>query len=126
MQVKMIIGLPSSEEMKFSRTVRRLYPRVRIVNLMEFEQEAIVKEAALPVSVEPLTLAPARHPVELTKREEEILRLIAEEYTSQEIAGRLFISMRTVEAHRLNLTQKLNVRNVAGLVKEAIRRGLVK
>ncbi|WP_240155007.1 LuxR C-terminal-related transcriptional regulator [Chitinophaga sp. Cy-1792] len=112
--------------MNFSRTVRRLYPRVRIVNLMEFEQETTVQDMPAATPAGPLKLAPQRNPVELTKREEEILQLIAEEYTSQEIAGRLFISMRTVEVHRLNLTQKLSVRNVAGLVKEAVRRGLVK
>jgi DNA-binding CsgD family transcriptional regulator len=61
----------------------------------------------------------------LTKREKEILKLIAEGLSSQEIADKLFISLRTVETHRLNLNQKLDVKNTAGLVKEAIKRGLV-
>ncbi len=60
----------------------------------------------------------------LTKREEEILTLIADEFSNQEIADRLFISLRTVETHRLKIVQKLAVRNTAGLVKEAMRRGL--
>lgn len=63
--------------------------------------------------------------VPLTKREKEILKLIAEGLSSQEIADNLFISLRTVETHRLNLNQKLDVKNTAGLVKEAIKRGLV-
>lgn len=63
--------------------------------------------------------------VPLTKREKEILKLIAEGLSSQEIADKLFISLRTVETHRLNLNQKLDVKNTAGLVKEAIKRGLV-
>ncbi|NLR56471.1 response regulator transcription factor [Chitinophaga polysaccharea] len=63
--------------------------------------------------------------IPLTRREEEILKLIAEEYSNQEIAAALFISLRTVETHRLNLTQKLAVRNTAGLVKEALKRGIV-
>lgn len=63
--------------------------------------------------------------VSLTKREVEVLGLIARELSNQEIADRLFISVRTVETHRINLTQKLGVRNTAGLVKEAFRRGLV-
>jgi DNA-binding NarL/FixJ family response regulator len=63
--------------------------------------------------------------VPLTKREKEILRLIARELTNQQIAEQLFISLRTVETHRLNLTQKLGVRNTAGLTREAIRRGLI-
>ena len=61
----------------------------------------------------------------LTKREEEILALVAREYTNQEIADKLFISLRTVQTHRLNLTQKLNAKNTAGLVNEAYKRGLI-
>ena len=63
--------------------------------------------------------------VPLTKREKEILKLIADGLSSQEIADKLFISLRTVETHRLNLNQKLDVKNTAGLVKEAIKRGLI-
>jgi DNA-binding NarL/FixJ family response regulator len=63
--------------------------------------------------------------IPLTRREKEILKLIAEEHSNQEIADLLFISLRTVETHRLNLTQKLAVKNTAGLVKEAIKRGLL-
>jgi len=61
----------------------------------------------------------------LTKRESEILKLIAEEFTNQQIADTLFLSLRTVEAHRFNLSQKLGIKNIAGLTKEAQRRGLV-
>jgi DNA-binding NarL/FixJ family response regulator len=63
--------------------------------------------------------------IPLTRREKEILKLIAEEHSNQKIADMLFISLRTVETHRLNLTQKLAVKNTAGLVKEAMKRGLV-
>jgi DNA-binding NarL/FixJ family response regulator len=63
--------------------------------------------------------------VSLTKREVEILGLIAREHTNQQIADQLFISVRTVETHRVNLTQKLGVHNTAGLVKEAYKRGLI-
>lgn len=63
--------------------------------------------------------------VPLTKREIEILKLIAEGLSSQEIADKLYISLRTVETHRLNINQKLDVKNTAGLVKEALRRGLI-
>ena len=63
--------------------------------------------------------------IPLTKREKEILKMIAEENTNQQIADALFISLRTVETHRLNITQKLGVKNAAGLVKEAMRRGLI-
>ncbi len=63
--------------------------------------------------------------IPLTKREKEILKLIADGNSNQEVADKLFISLRTVETHRFNLTQKLDVKNAAGLVKEAIKRGLV-
>lgn len=63
--------------------------------------------------------------IPLTNREIEILKLIAEENTNQEIADKLFIGLRTVETHRLNLTQKLGVKTSAGLVKQAIIRGLI-
>lgn len=61
----------------------------------------------------------------LTKREEEILAMIAKEHSNQEIADSLFISLRTVQTHRLNITQKLGAKNTASLVKEAFKRGLI-
>jgi DNA-binding NarL/FixJ family response regulator len=62
---------------------------------------------------------------ELTSREKEIIKLIVAEYTTQEIADKLFISFRTVESHRYTLIQKLEVKNMAGLVRMAITMGLV-
>lgn len=62
---------------------------------------------------------------QLTKREKEILKMITEELTNQQIADKLFLSLRTVENHRNNLLQKLDVKNTAGLVKVAIQEGLV-
>lgn len=56
----------------------------------------------------------------LSKREIEILKLIACEFTNEEIANKLFISKRTVDTHRQNLLNKLNVKNTAGLVKHAL------
>ena len=61
----------------------------------------------------------------ITKRERQILQLIVEEYTTHEIANKLFISSCTVETHRLHLIQKMGVRNTAGLVREAICANLV-
>jgi len=62
---------------------------------------------------------------ELTSREREVLQLIAEGRTSAEIAGLLDISVKTVEGHRTNLMAKLDVHNVAGLIRYAIKKGLV-
>lgn len=61
----------------------------------------------------------------LTKREREIIALIVQGLSNQEIADRLFLSIRTVENHRFNLIQKLDVKNTAALVKKAIELGLV-
>lgn len=63
--------------------------------------------------------------VTLTKREKDVLKLIAEEYTTQEIADKLFLSKHTIESYRKNLISKLNVKNLAGLTKHAIKLGLV-
>lgn len=60
----------------------------------------------------------------LSKREKEILKYIAAEYTTPEIAEKLFISQYTVNTHRKNLISKLGVKNVAGLVKYAFKNGL--
>ena len=64
--------------------------------------------------------------IPLTKRELDVLRLIAEEYTNPEIAESLHISIRTVDTHRRNLLEKLQLKNTAGLVKYAIKQGIVK
>ncbi len=61
----------------------------------------------------------------LTRREKEIIELIVNEYTTHEIAEKLFISEKTVETHRKNLLQKLNARNTAGLVRIAMEKGLI-
>lgn len=60
---------------------------------------------------------------QITRREAEVLQLIVDGYTSQEIANILYISPRTVETHRSNLLQKLNIKNTAGLVKFALEQG---
>lgn len=62
---------------------------------------------------------------DLTDREKEVLQLICEEYTNQEIADKLHISVRTVDAHRRNLMQKTGARNAVGLVRFAIENGLI-
>lgn len=67
---------------------------------------------------------PARE-TDLTDRELEVLELICREYTNPEIAEKLHISVRTVDAHRRNLLQKTGARNTAGLVRYAMKHNLV-
>lgn len=63
-------------------------------------------------------------PLDLTNREKEVLQLVVDGATTQEIANTLFISPRTAEAYRLTLLKKLEVKNTAGLVRTALTLGL--
>ncbi len=63
--------------------------------------------------------------VPLTDREKEVLSLIVEECSNQEIADRLFISLRTVDSHKRNLLEKTGAKNIAGLVLYAVERNMV-
>jgi LuxR family transcriptional regulator, transcriptional regulator of spore coat protein len=61
----------------------------------------------------------------LTKREQEVLGLIATELTTEQIAHQLGVSVSTIETHRQNLFKKLGAKSVVGLIKEAIKQGLI-
>jgi len=61
----------------------------------------------------------------LTSREKDVLKLIAEEFTTQEIADKLFLSKHTIESYRKTLILKLKVRNLAGLTRYAVKFGLL-
>jgi two-component system response regulator NreC len=69
--------------------------------------------------------APAAPVDDLTEREVQVLRLIALGHTSAEIAAQLYVSVRTVEAHRAHIQKKLGVRTRAELVRHALSRGLL-
>lgn len=60
-----------------------------------------------------------------TNREIQILQMIAMEYTNEEIADKLCLAKRTVDNHRVNLMQRVNAKNTAGLIGYAFRNGLV-
>ncbi len=62
----------------------------------------------------------------LTIREKEVLELIVQEFTSKEIADKLFISKQTVDTHRINIMQKTDCKTLVGLIKYAIQTGYVK
>lgn len=61
----------------------------------------------------------------LSKREKEIITLVAEGFTSREIADKLFVSIKTVETHRTNIMAKLGLKGLADMVRYAIKNGLV-
>lgn len=61
----------------------------------------------------------------LTRRELQVLKLIAQEFTTEQIAAYLSISISTVESHRRNMFKKVEVSSVVGLVIEALKQGWV-
>ncbi|MGZ4200650.1 MAG: response regulator transcription factor [Thermoleophilaceae bacterium] len=69
--------------------------------------------------------APTGPPDDLTEREVEVLRLIALGHTNNEIAGQLYLSVRTVESHRAHIQQKLRLSTRAELVRYALDKGLI-
>jgi DNA-binding NarL/FixJ family response regulator len=62
----------------------------------------------------------------LTQREQEVLQLIGNNHTSQEIADKLFLSKHTIDHYRISLLVKFEVKNASGLIKKAIDLGLIK
>lgn len=68
---------------------------------------------------------PVKQKEEITKREEEILQLVCQQFTAEEIAEKLFISVKTVNGHRNNLLQKTGSRNVTGLVIYAVKNHII-
>jgi DNA-binding NarL/FixJ family response regulator len=75
--------------------------------------------------LEQLQRGEEREPHVLTPREVEVLKLVAEGHSSQEIATILVISIKTVERHRANIIEKLGIRDRVSLARYAIRQGLV-
>lgn len=61
----------------------------------------------------------------ISRREEEVLKLIANEYTNEEIAKKLSLSKRTIDSHRQNIINKIQAKNTAGLIRFAIKQGLL-
>lgn len=103
-----------------------LIQAVRAVAVGKTYLSAPVSEVVVELAVKPETALRTNSPLDaLSPREKEILQLIAEEYTSAEIAQRLFLSVKTVEKHRASLMEKLRVRNIAGLVRAAVKYHLV-
>jgi DNA-binding NarL/FixJ family response regulator len=83
-------------------------------------QNILMEGIKLPVDPE----SSARE-ISLSKREQEVLVLVAKEYSNEEIAEKLFISERTVESHRRNILIKTKTKSVVGLIKYAIQNNLI-
>ncbi len=86
----------------------------------------IIKHRAKALSSDPVLPPRKRRPEALTTREQEILELIWTGFKNKEIAQRLKISVKTVEAHRANMMKKIRVSNTAQLLKAAIQGKMLK
>jgi len=106
----------SSEVVSGIRAVQRgdsfLSPSVAKLLVQHYQAGASVRKSQDPYG-------------QLTGREREILKLLAEGYSSQEIADMLIISPKTVEGHKTNLMSKLDIHNRIDLVKYALRKGII-
>ncbi|WP_126974338.1 response regulator [Gynurincola endophyticus] len=151
----MDINLPDQKGTILCKKVKDKYPQVQILGLSTYDQQSIVrnmlnngasgyllKNASKEELLEAIEVVMAggeylcmevaeslkqrmiEKPV-ITKREQEVLRLICDGLTNPEIAEKLFISLPTANTHRKSLLKKFEARNVASLVKMAIEAGLV-
>ncbi len=143
------INLPGPSGIDLCKEVKRLYPEIRIIGLSTFNQhsyiDSMLKSGASGyllknATAEELLLAIStvqqggvylseevmqtmktndENQLLLTRREKEILALLAGGLTSGEIANRLYLSVLTVETHRKNLLSKFNAKNIAAMVHMA-------
>lgn len=134
-----IIALSNYEEISFIKQIIKngangyLLKNTNLVELVEAIKTVKNNKLYLPQKLQNLLLndslgKPQKNSFSvpsLTRREKEVLELIAKEYTTDEIAESLYISAKTVEAYRSSLIQKLEVKNVAGLIRVSIEKGLI-
>ncbi|ATP56923.1 DNA-binding response regulator [Pedobacter ginsengisoli] len=152
--ILMDVNLPDKSGIDLCKEVKQLYPSVAVLGLSTFNQQAIIKNmidnGALGYVLKNATkeelmeaissvlkgktyyslevLSSLRQPVPnqllITRREKEVLLLIAEGLTNAEISEKLFISIPTVNTHRKSLLEKFEVKNTAMLIGKAIKLGL--
>ena len=145
------ISMPEMNGLEFIKIVKQDFPKIKILVLSMFERlqsvqdidgyllketskEELVKTIIDIVQNEKKHFGSEQITKDtfnfkksiLTDREKEIIQLIANEYTTDEIAEKLFTSRSTIESHRKNIFYKLQVKNTAGLIKKAIYLGVVK
>lgn len=153
--ILMDINLPDKSGIDLCAEVKKSYPSVFIIGLSTFNQQSFIRrmmdngasgyllknatqeellggirtvmKGKLYLSDEAavsLQSSSSGVPV-LTRREKEVLALIADGMTNSEIAARLFVSVATVDTHRKNLLAKFDARNIAMLVKTAVQLQLI-
>ncbi|TXJ28762.1 MAG: response regulator transcription factor [Chitinophagaceae bacterium] len=151
----MDINLPDKSGVDLCKEVSEQFPTVRIIGLSTFNQQPVIrdmidngamgyvlKNASKQEILHAITtvrlgktflsfeagqslLETADGTPEITRREKEVLQLIAEGLTNAEIAAKLFISVPTVNAHRKSLIEKFDAANTAVLIAKAIKSGTI-
>ncbi|NER11021.1 two component transcriptional regulator, LuxR family [Muriicola jejuensis] len=153
--ILMDINLPDKSGIELCREVKQKYPSVKVIGLSTFNQQSFVKkmlesgasgyilknaakkellkamdtvmrgQVYMNEEVSRLLRQSTGPEVVLTKREKEILSLIAEGLTNAEIADRLYLGTTTVDTHRKHLLLKIGARNSAEMVKKAFLKNLL-
>ena len=151
----MDINLPDKNGTELCKEVKQLYAEVLVMGLSTFNQQAVIRnmmgngasgyvlknatkkelmEAITQVlkgktyfSMEAIHALKESHKEQpqITRREKEVLQLIADGLTNAEVSEKLFISIPTVNTHRKSLLEKFEVNNTATLIGKAIRMGLI-
>ena len=149
------INLPDASGLDLCKTIKEKNPAQKILALTTFNERSVVLKMMengadgyilknsesdeileaikeinagnkfLAVEVEAILKKKTDGGMILTRREKEVLNLIADGLTNQEIAEKLFISPLTVDSHTKNLITKLSARNSASLIKLAVEKGLI-
>lgn len=149
--ILMDINLPDKNGIDLCKEVKEKYPSVFIIGLSTFNQQSfiqkmmdsgasgyVLKNATQEELMEAISMVikgkiyfsdeasqvltkTDANPILLTRREKEVLELIAEGLTNNEIAQKLFVSPTTIDTHRKNLLAKFGVRNTASLIRDATK-----
>ena len=153
--ILMDVNLPDKSGTELCKEVKQLYPAVLVLGLSTFNQQAIIrnmmdngasgyvlKNATKNELLEAIAIVlkgntyfsiEAVHSLKesrsqqtiITRREKEVLQLIAEGFTNAEISAKLFISIPTVNTHRKSLLEKFEVKNTATLIGKATKTGFI-
>lgn len=153
--ILMDVNLPDMSGTDLCKEVKQLYPGVLVLGLSTFNQQAVIrnmmdngasgyvlKNATKNELLEAISFVlkgdtyfsiEAAHSLKesrtqqpmITRREKEVLQLIAEGFTNAEMSEKLFISIPTVNTHRKSLLEKFEVKNTATLIGKAIKMGLI-
>lgn len=153
--ILMDVNLPDMSGIDLCKQVKQLYPDVFVLGLSTFNQQPVIRnmmdngasgyvlknatQEELQEAIQAVMTGKTYLSIEaaqalresgnelplITRREKEVLLLVADGFTNAEIAEKLFISIPTVNTHRKSLLSKFNVNNTAGLIKLAAKHNLV-